>query len=159
MRTIEPDIGAAEPHPWVAAGAQTIRFGIDLWPQPDLPALIPQVQYIERLGFDAYWKEDHPVYGPDVWLTLAVLARVTTTLRLASFVSCVAYRHPVVLARMARDVDDLSQGRLILGLGIGVSEHEFAHLGLPFPLLATASILAGAGTRHSSMGFSIARLN
>jgi alkanesulfonate monooxygenase SsuD/methylene tetrahydromethanopterin reductase-like flavin-dependent oxidoreductase (luciferase family) len=136
VNTIEHVTDAPEPHPWVAAGNQTIRFGIDLWPQPDLPALIPQVQRIERLGFDAYWKEDHPVFGPDVWLTLAVLARATTTIRLASFVSCVYYRHPVVLARMARDVDDLSDGRLILVLGIGVSEQEFTHLGLPFPPVA-----------------------
>src|SRR5712691_418290 len=58
---------------------------------------------------------------------------VTTNIRLGSLTSCVFYRHPVVLARMAADVDRISNGRLVLGLGIGDHAEEFTQLGLSFP--------------------------
>jgi alkanesulfonate monooxygenase SsuD/methylene tetrahydromethanopterin reductase-like flavin-dependent oxidoreductase (luciferase family) len=73
------------------------------------------------------------VSGADCWTTLAVLAASTRTIRLGPLVSCVYYRHPVVLARMAADVDRLSNGRLILGLWIGDNEPEFDRLGIPLP--------------------------
>jgi len=91
---------------------------------------------VEGLGFDSYWAIDHPsapVSGADCWTTLAVLAASTRTIRLGPLVSCVYYRDPVLLARMAADVDRLSEGRLVLGLGIGDNEPEFARLGLPLP--------------------------
>jgi alkanesulfonate monooxygenase SsuD/methylene tetrahydromethanopterin reductase-like flavin-dependent oxidoreductase (luciferase family) len=95
---------------------------------------------VEGLGFDSYWAIDHPsaavsaaVSGADCWTTLAVLAASTRTIRLGPLVSCVYYRHPMVLARMAADVDQLSDGRLVLGLGIGDNEPEFDRLGIPLP--------------------------
>ena len=51
--------------------------------------------------------------------------------------TCIYYRHPVMLARMAADVDRMSQGRLILGLGAGDFEPEFAQMGLDFPPIQT----------------------
>ena len=80
------------------------------------------VQMVEGLGFDSYWAIDHPsspASGADCWTTLAALATSTHTIRLGPLVNCVDYRHPVMLARMAADVDRLSDGRLVLGLGIG----------------------------------------
>jgi alkanesulfonate monooxygenase SsuD/methylene tetrahydromethanopterin reductase-like flavin-dependent oxidoreductase (luciferase family) len=81
------------------------------------------------------------VYPVDCWTTLAALAVHTERLRLGSLVSCVYYRPAALLARMAADVDRLSGGRLVLGLGVGDIPHEFAQLGLtepPFPERAAA---------------------
>src|SRR5262249_1242910 len=69
----------------------------------------------------------------ECWTTLAMLAATTRKLRLIAFVSCVCYRSPVLLARIAADVDRASNGRLVLGLGIGDDPSEFAQLGIPFP--------------------------
>src|SRR5205807_1220122 len=87
----------------------------------------------EELGFDAYWANDHPTRSMDCWTTLAALAMATRKIRLLSLVSCIYYRSPALLARHAADVDRLSNGRLILGVGIGDDVPEFAQLRLPFP--------------------------
>jgi alkanesulfonate monooxygenase SsuD/methylene tetrahydromethanopterin reductase-like flavin-dependent oxidoreductase (luciferase family) len=73
------------------------------------------------------------VSGLDCWTALTALAATTTTLRLGSLVSCVYYRPPALLARMAADVDRISAGRLVLGVGIGDADWEFRRLGIPFP--------------------------
>jgi alkanesulfonate monooxygenase SsuD/methylene tetrahydromethanopterin reductase-like flavin-dependent oxidoreductase (luciferase family) len=88
---------------------------------------------VETLGFDSYWAMDHPVSGFDAWSSLAALAAVTTRVRLGPLVSCVFYRSPAMLARLAADVDRISEGRLVLGLGGGNHAREFAKLGIPFP--------------------------
>lgn len=126
-------------HPWVAEGQHRIRFGI-AWGAQDPSSTWTEtrdfVQMVEGLGFDSYWAIDHPsapVSGADCWTTLAVLAASTRTIRLGPLVSCVYYRDPVLLARMAADVDRLSDGRLVLGLGIGDNEPEFARLGIALP--------------------------
>jgi alkanesulfonate monooxygenase SsuD/methylene tetrahydromethanopterin reductase-like flavin-dependent oxidoreductase (luciferase family) len=64
---------------------------------------------------------------------MAALAVSTTTIRLGPLVDCVCYRSPALLARQAADVDRLSGGRLILGIGCGWVEPEFGWLSLPFP--------------------------
>lgn len=91
------------------------------------------MQLVEDLGFDSFWLADHPTWTTDCWAGLAALAVTTTKLRLGTLVSCIYYRHPAILARMAADVDRLSNGRLVLGVGIGDAADEFAGLGLPFP--------------------------
>jgi alkanesulfonate monooxygenase SsuD/methylene tetrahydromethanopterin reductase-like flavin-dependent oxidoreductase (luciferase family) len=73
------------------------------------------------------------VTGTATWTALAALAEATTTIRLGTLVSCVYYWNPVVLARAAADVDRISGGRVVLGLGSGDMEQEFHQLGLPFP--------------------------
>jgi alkanesulfonate monooxygenase SsuD/methylene tetrahydromethanopterin reductase-like flavin-dependent oxidoreductase (luciferase family) len=90
-------------------------------------------QMAEGLGFDSFWRFDHPMLGHDTWTSLAALATVTRTIRLGSHVSCVAYRNPAVLARMVADVDAISGGRVILGLGSGDMPAEFQQLGLTYP--------------------------
>ncbi|HEX6108337.1 MAG TPA: LLM class flavin-dependent oxidoreductase, partial [Ktedonobacteraceae bacterium] len=90
-------------------------------------------QMAEGLGFDSFWRIDHPMLGHDCWTTLAAVAAVTRTIRLGTHVSCVAYRPPVLLARMAADIDAISNGRLVLGLGSGDMPREFQQLGLAYP--------------------------
>jgi alkanesulfonate monooxygenase SsuD/methylene tetrahydromethanopterin reductase-like flavin-dependent oxidoreductase (luciferase family) len=120
-------------HPWVAAGDRTVRFGIFGAPRADWSAARDWVLLAERLGFDSFWASDHPTYFTvDCWTLLAALAVTTTRIRLGSLVSCVLYRGPTLLARMAADVDRMSQGRLLLGLGIGDHAPEFDELAIPF---------------------------
>ncbi len=92
-------------------------------------------QMAEGLGFDSFWRTDHPMVGHDCWTTLAALAAVTRTIRLGTQVSCVAYRSPVLLARMAADIDAISHGRLVLGLGSGDMPREFQQMGLAYPTI------------------------
>jgi alkanesulfonate monooxygenase SsuD/methylene tetrahydromethanopterin reductase-like flavin-dependent oxidoreductase (luciferase family) len=66
--------------------------------------------------------ENHPL---ECWTTLAGLAASTSRIALGPLVSCVNYRHPTVLAKMATTVDIVSGGRLIFGIGAGWREAEF----------------------------------
>ena len=117
-------------HPWVETGRMTIGFGIVNGPRGDLRALKEFVLQVEELGLDGFWVTDHPVWYPDSLITLAALAGVTKRIRLGTLVTCVPYRNPLVLARMAADVDALSDGRLVVGLGIGDNKDEFKQMGI-----------------------------
>jgi alkanesulfonate monooxygenase SsuD/methylene tetrahydromethanopterin reductase-like flavin-dependent oxidoreductase (luciferase family) len=128
--------GGALGHPWVMEGRQTIRFGIGGGPfAGEWPVLRDFVQSVENLGFDSYWRPDHPVFGPDAWITLAGVAASTRRLRLGTTVTCVFYRDPVLLARIVADVDRISGGRVVLGVGAGNLEPEFRALRLGYPPL------------------------
>src|SRR5262249_51125135 len=121
-------------HPWVAAGRERIRFGLgQIGPLDDWPGYLHLVRLAEGLGFDSYWTYDHPTRGAECWTSLAAVAAATTTIRLGPLPSCIYYRSPAVLARAAAEVDRISQGRLVLGLGNGDDAQEFATLGLQFP--------------------------
>jgi alkanesulfonate monooxygenase SsuD/methylene tetrahydromethanopterin reductase-like flavin-dependent oxidoreductase (luciferase family) len=124
-------------HPWVAEGATRVRFGVDGGgPRGNWSALLDWAQTVEDLGFDSFWINDHTTLSwRDCWTALAAVAARTRRVRLGSLVSCVYYRPPGLLARMAADVDRLSGGRLVLGLGLGDYPAEFTQLGLPFPPL------------------------
>jgi alkanesulfonate monooxygenase SsuD/methylene tetrahydromethanopterin reductase-like flavin-dependent oxidoreductase (luciferase family) len=97
----------------------------------------------EESGFDSIWLGDHLLYrdpdqGPwDCWTTLAWLAGVTDRVELGPLVACTAFHPPGVLARMAATVDEVSGGRLVLGLGAGWNEVEFRAFGLPFDHLVS----------------------
>ena len=71
--------------------------------------------------------------GMDAWTTLSAIAARGTSLRLGPLVSCISYRSPALLARLAADVDCLSEGKLVLGLGIGNNQPEYERMGLPMP--------------------------
>lgn len=95
----------------------------------------------EDAGFDALWTLDHllvrsaaapPVGFRDCWTLLSALAGVTSRIRLGTLVTCTGYRNPVVLANMAATLDEVSGGRLVLGLGAGNDEDEHRTLGVPF---------------------------
>ncbi|WP_341359756.1 LLM class F420-dependent oxidoreductase [Georgenia sp. M64] len=96
----------------------------------------------EALGFDAFFRSDHflrmgdgnPLPGPtDSWVTLAGLARETSTIRLGTLVSSATFRHPGLLAVQVAQVDAMSGGRVELGLGTGWFEQEHRAYGVPFP--------------------------
>lgn len=121
-------------HPWVTEGLGIVKAGVSfIDPCTDWREYCACAQAVEELGFDALWVTDHPMIATDCWSILTTLAVATHTIRLGSLVNCVYYRNPVLLARQAADVDRFSNGRLILGLGIGDQPLEFARLGLPFP--------------------------
>ncbi len=104
--------------------------------------LLRVAQATERLGFDGFFRSDHYLRmgagsglpGPtDAWTTLAGLARETSRIRLGTLVSSVTYRHPGILAIQVAQVDQMSGGRLELGLGTGWFAAEHAAYGIPFP--------------------------
>ena len=121
-------------HPWVAEGQTKVRFGISMYPQPvDWPHFIDIVQRAEAGGIDSCLSYDHPEARADCWTALSALALSTKTIKLGTLVDCIYYRPPYLLARQAADIDRLSNGRLILGLGIGDNVPEFRQMGIPFP--------------------------
>ena len=120
-------------HPWIATQAHRVRFGIATHPRADWPAVRRFVRDIEALGFDSVWFPDHPAWSPDCFVTLAAVAVATERLRIGTSVACVYYRNPLVIARAAADVDRISEGRFVLGLGIGDREGEFAKMGVSYP--------------------------
>jgi F420-dependent oxidoreductase-like protein len=96
----------------------------------------------EDAGFDAFFRSDHlmgvdphdPTYRPtDCWTTLAGLARETTRVRLGALVGAATFRQPGLLATIVASVDEMSGGRVELGLGTGWYEREHAAFGIPFP--------------------------
>ena len=99
-------------------------------------------QTAERLGYDGFFSSDHYLKmsavsglpGPlDTWTTMAGLARETSTLRLGSLVTPVTFRHPGPLAIAVAQIDDMSGGRVELGLGAGWFENEHRAYGVAFP--------------------------
>ena len=92
----------------------------------------------ERLAFPSVFRSDHYFIDDqrdslETWTSLAVAARETSTLRFGPLVSPVTFRHPVDVGRMAAQLDLLSAGRFVLGLGNGWHEPEHIAYGLPFP--------------------------
>jgi probable F420-dependent oxidoreductase len=95
----------------------------------------------EAAGFDSVWIFDHmlfrrpeqPTTGPwEAWTVLSALAEATTRVELGTLVLCTPLRNPAVLAKMAVTLDEVSDGRLILGLGTGWHQPEFEAFGVPF---------------------------
>ena len=102
--------------------------------------------HAESLGFNGFFTSDHYLKmgasdglpGPtDAWTTLAGLARDTSNIRLGTLVSPVTFRHLGSLAISVAQIDQMSEGRVELGLGAGWYEEEHKAQGLPFPDIAT----------------------
>ena len=123
-------------HHWVREFRDRVGWGLQAFALPHDPDPAPRVlaagRMADTLGFDAFYLGDHPAYAPEVWLHLGALAAQTSRVRLGSVVLCAGYRPPVLTARLAADLDNLSGGRAILGLGHGWNAAEFAQLGVPF---------------------------
>ena len=94
----------------------------------------------EHVGFDSVWVGDHLLYrsGDDVrgpweaWSLLAGLAAVTERVEIGPLVAATSFHAPAMLAKKAATVDEISGGRLILGLGAGWNETEYRAFGFPF---------------------------
>jgi alkanesulfonate monooxygenase SsuD/methylene tetrahydromethanopterin reductase-like flavin-dependent oxidoreductase (luciferase family) len=123
----------------VKIGVNVPNFG----PGTDPGALRSWAQTVEGLGYDLLMVSDHVAITPDVaaqypapfyepFTTLSWLAGVTHRVRLGTTVLVVPYRHPLLVARMAANLDQLSGGRLVIGAGIGWAKQEFDALGVPF---------------------------
>ena len=106
--------------------------------------LLAVAQRAEALGFDAFFRSDHYLKmggvsglpGPtDSWVTLAGIARETTTIRLGTLVTAATFRFPGPLAISVAQVDQMSGGRAELGLGTGWFDDEHRAYGIPFPPL------------------------
>ncbi|MEU7000557.1 LLM class F420-dependent oxidoreductase [Nonomuraea sp. NPDC046570] len=132
--------------------------------------LLAVAQAAERLGFDAFFRSDHyarirpgdPGAGSsDAWLTLAALARETSTIRLGTLVTPATFRLPGPLAISVAQVDQMSGGRVELGFGTGWYAAEHAAYGIPFPPQAERfarweeqlEIITGLWTAEKSYSF------
>jgi len=121
-----------------------LRVGVQL---PEVERHVAWSEYLamaraaEEVGFDSIWVGDHLLYrgdgreerGPwDAWTLLAALAAATERVRLGPLVACTAFAPAGLLARKAAAVQEVSGGRLVLGLGAGWNETEFRAFGVPF---------------------------
>jgi F420-dependent oxidoreductase-like protein len=123
----------------------------------------------EEAGLEAFFRSDHFASFPgpeglpttEAWSTLAGLARETRTIRIGSLVSPVTFRIPGVLAKQVATVDEMSAGRVELGMGAGWNDEEHAQLGIPFPDLGerydrfeeAVAIVHGLWTEPDGWGF------
>jgi alkanesulfonate monooxygenase SsuD/methylene tetrahydromethanopterin reductase-like flavin-dependent oxidoreductase (luciferase family) len=103
--------------------------------------LVQMAQLAEELGFDSLWNADHLLYsfpgrdlqGPwECWSIIAALAAVTSRVEIGPLVACTSYRNPALQAKIADTIDEISGGRLVLGLGAGWHEPEYVKFGYPF---------------------------
>ncbi|MFD9502089.1 LLM class flavin-dependent oxidoreductase [Streptomyces sp. NPDC060035] len=120
-------------------GVNVPNFG----PGTDPGVLREWARTVEGLGLDLLMVSDHVAVTPDVaerypepfyepFTTLSWLAGLTTRVRLGTTVLVLPYRHPLLVARMAANLDELSGGRLVLGVGIGWARQEYEALGVQF---------------------------
>src|SRR5438094_2417126 len=105
------------------------------------PELAAMARLGEQLGFDSIWVGDHLLYrdetygarGPwEAWTQLAGIAAVTSRIAIGPLVACTSFHNPAMLAKLASTVDEISGGRLILGLGAGWNETEYRAFGFAF---------------------------
>ncbi len=103
--------------------------------------LVRMARLAEEVGLDSVWVGDHLLYdlpgvgprGPwEAWTSLAALAEATERVELGPLVAATAFHQPQMLAKMAATVDEISGGRLVLGLGAGWNEREFRAFGFPY---------------------------
>jgi alkanesulfonate monooxygenase SsuD/methylene tetrahydromethanopterin reductase-like flavin-dependent oxidoreductase (luciferase family) len=123
--------------------ARCLSVGIQL-PEVERVVTWPELRDIaqaaEETGFDSIWVGDHLLYrdddsttGPwEAWSMLAALGAATERVQLGPLVAATAFHNPAMLAKKAATVDEISDGRLVVGLGAGWNQVEFDAYGLPF---------------------------
>jgi probable F420-dependent oxidoreductase len=126
------------------SGGSALKVGVQL-PEVERevrwPELRAMAQAAEESGFDSIWVGDHLLFrdpgvgsrGPwEAWSVLPALAAVTERVELGPLVASTSFHNPAMLAKKAATVDEVSGGRLILGLGAGWNEVEYRAFGFPF---------------------------
>jgi F420-dependent oxidoreductase-like protein len=123
-----------------------MRFAFMVDPQEGLSyaRMVELAQAAEHAGFDAFVRSDHwlslqgnwSAGATDAWTTLGGLARETARIRLGTMVSPVTFRLPVALAKAVTTVDEMSGGRVELGIGAGWYDPEHERFGIPYPPMA-----------------------
>ena len=134
----------------VASGSRSLKIGL-LLPQAEgmrgpgvrgWSQVRDMAKVAEDVGFDSLWLVDHLLYlleGEDeprgyweVWSLLSAIAATTSRVELGTLVLAMGWRNPALLAKMADTVEEISEGRLILGLGSGYHRYEYDKFGYPF---------------------------
>lgn len=123
--------------------ARPLQVGVQL-PEVERHVSWPEIKDMalcaESVGFDSLWVGDHLLYrqpegpvGPwEAWSMLAAIGAVTETIRLGPLVAATSFHNPAMIAKKASTVDEISNGRLILGLGAGWNRTEYDAYGFPF---------------------------
>ena len=102
------------------------------------PEYLAMAQAAEEVGFDSIWLGDHLIYdepdrGPwEVWTMMAALAAATERVTIGPLVACAGFHPPGLIAKMAATIDEISQGRFVLGLGSGWNQREFSAFDIPY---------------------------
>lgn len=145
--------------------------------RPEIGVYLPQMGFAfdevlhralrcEDLGIDSLWLYDH-LYGPgmpdypsmEAWTLATALLSRTDTLRVGHMVLCNQFRHPVTLAKMATTLDQISGGRLSLGIGSGSIEDEHRRAGLPWGTFADRSEQLGETLQILHQAFDAGRID
>ena len=123
-----------------------MRYALMVEPQEGMTYLaqLELARAAEATGFEAFFRSDHWLSlegheecpATDAWTTLAGLARETRSIRLGTLVSPITFRLPVAIAKIVATADEMSGGRVELGLGAGWHDPEHERFGIPYPSLA-----------------------
>lgn len=118
--------------PWIEADTG----GVPPWTD-----VLARARFAEQAGFDSIWVSDHLLIQPagepriggwEGWSLIAALAATVPWVEIGALVMCLLWRNPALLVKMADTVEEISGGRLILGVGAGWHEPEFRAFGYPF---------------------------
>jgi F420-dependent oxidoreductase-like protein len=148
-----------------------VRLALMTEPQQGLSydEILAAARAAEDAGLEAFFRSDHFASFPgpaglpttDAWSTLAGLARETTRIRIGSLVSPVTFRIPGVFAKQVATVNEMSGGRVEVGMGAGWNDEEHHQLGIPFPSLRerydmleeALGVVHGLWTQRDGWGF------